>query len=76
MRQAHAEAHHAAHGSIGRVVVDLPKVGYLLFWMGSRWGRLLMVVLPLLLLGAYELRSIVRAPAGEPRPRRARHARR
>jgi signal peptidase len=66
----------SADGSIGRVVIDVPKVGYLLFWLGSRSGRLLVIVVPLLLLGAYELRSIFRAPAGEPRRRRARHARR
>jgi signal peptidase len=66
----------SAGGSIGRVVLDVPKIGYLMFWIGSRWGRLLVVVLPLLLLGAYELRSILRAPDGAKRPRRARHARR
>ena len=65
-----------ADGSIGRVVADVPKVGYLLFWLSGRWGRLAFVVLPLLLLGAYELRAILRSPAGEPRPQRARHARR
>jgi len=65
-----------ADGSIGRVVADVPKIGYLLFWLSGRWGRLGFVVLPLLLLGGYELRAILRTPASGPGPRRPRHARR
>ncbi|HWO69773.1 MAG TPA: signal peptidase I [Actinomycetota bacterium] len=56
-------------GTIGRVVYRVPLVGYLLLWAGSRAGRLLLVVLPALALGAIELRRIWR-----PRPEEVRGA--
>jgi len=54
-------------GTIGRVVYRVPLVGYLLVWAGSRAGRLLLVVLPALALGAIELRRIWRPRPGEVR---------
>jgi signal peptidase len=44
-----------AEGSIGRVAYDVPKVGYVLVYAGSRHGRILLLVLPVLMLAAYEL---------------------
>jgi signal peptidase len=49
-----------AGGSIGRVAYDVPKVGYLMAYAGGRHGRLLLIVLPALLLAAFELARIWR----------------
>jgi signal peptidase len=50
----------SADGTIGRVVYRVPKIGYALFWIRGRYGRLILVVLPALMLGAYELWRIWR----------------
>jgi signal peptidase I len=47
-----------ADGSIGRVRFRLPRVGYAAAWVGSPIGRILLVVIPALLLAAFELRRI------------------
>ncbi|MFB3737837.1 MAG: signal peptidase I [Candidatus Velamenicoccus archaeovorus] len=48
------------HGTIGRVLYRVPRIGYVLFWVRGRFGRLLLVVLPALVLGTYELWRIWR----------------
>ena len=52
-------------GTIGRVLYRVPRIGYALFWLRGRFGRLLLVVIPALLLGAYELWRIWRPEPGE-----------
>ena len=52
-------------GQIGRVVFRVPKVGYVLFYLRGSLGRLLLIVLPALLLGAYELWRIWRPEADD-----------
>ncbi|MEX2274931.1 MAG: signal peptidase I [Actinomycetota bacterium] len=47
-------------GQIGRAVFRVPKIGYVLFYLRGSLGRLLLIVLPALLLGAYELWRIWR----------------
>ena len=47
-----------ATGHIGRVVLHLWKLGYLLWWVSQPWGRLLLVVIPVLALGVYEIKRI------------------
>jgi signal peptidase len=57
------------NGTIGRVVYRVPKIGRALFWIRGRFGRLMLVVIPALLLGAYELWRIwrpTREESGEP----------
>jgi signal peptidase len=54
-----------ADGSIGRVEYRVPKLGYALAWVGGRGGKVLLIALPALLLGIYELVRIWR-----PTPRR------
>jgi len=49
-----------AGGTIGRVVYHVPWIGYALFWIRGRLGRLLLLVIPALALGAYELWRIWR----------------
>jgi signal peptidase I len=49
-------------GRIGLVVFRLPKLGYLFSWLGHPFARLALVVVPALLLGAYEVRRIWSAP--------------
>jgi signal peptidase len=56
----------SAGGQIGRVEYHVWRLGYLLYWIRGRLGRLLLVVLPALLLGAYELLRIWR-PKDRPR---------
>ena len=46
------------NGHIGRVVAHLWHLGYLLWWVSRPWGRMLLVVIPVLLLGIYEIRRI------------------
>ncbi|HEX9123628.1 MAG TPA: signal peptidase I [Actinomycetota bacterium] len=50
----------ASGGSIGVVLYRVPKLGYVLFHVRGPFGRLLLVVLPALLLGGYELWRIWR----------------
>ena len=47
-------------GTIGRVRYHVWRLGYLMFWIRSRLGRLGMVVIPALLLGGFELWRIWR----------------
>ena len=54
-------------GTIGRVVYRVPLVGRLLLPAQGRAGRLLLVVVPALALGALELRRIWRRDPGEVR---------
>jgi signal peptidase len=49
-----------ATGTIGRAQFRVPKIGYALFWIRGRFGRMMLVVIPALLLGAYELWRIWR----------------
>ena len=70
----------AADGRVGRVVVRLPKAGYLLAPSASPVGRLALVAVPTFLLGALALIGIWRTQqpdhgttagrSGEARPRR------
>lgn len=48
----------AQQGGIGRVEYRLPKLGYVVAWISKPAGRLLLVVIPALLLGALELKRI------------------
>jgi signal peptidase I len=57
-----------ADGTIGRVAYHVPKLGYFLVWFHSRYGILLLIVLPTLLLGASELWRLWR-PRGAHEPR-------
>ena len=47
-----------ANGHIGRVVAHLWHLGYLLWWVSRPWGRIMLVVIPVLLLGGYEIKRI------------------
>jgi signal peptidase I len=47
-------------GMIGRVAYHVPKLGYLVVWFRSRATRILLVVVPALLLGVFELVRIWR----------------
>lgn len=58
-------------GTIGRVEYRVPKIGYVVNTLGSRFGRLAFIVVPALLLALLELRRIWR-PA-EKEPSRAQH---
>lgn len=51
-------------GTIGRVQFHVWRLGFLMFWIRSPFGRLALVVLPALLLGTFELWRIWR-PAAE-----------
>ena len=53
-------------GDVAVVRHQLPKLGFLLHWMRTQPGRLVFVVLPALLLCAFELRRIWRPSAGGP----------
>ena len=55
----------SGEGTIGRVEYHVWRLGYLLFWIRGQMGRLLLVVLPAMLLGAYELVRIWRPKRGE-----------
>ena len=56
-----------AGGEIGRVSYRLPKLGYVMVWTRTPLGRLLLIALPLLGLGAWTLVRIWR-PRGEELP--------
>ena len=60
-------------GTIGRVAFHVPKLGYLMVWIRSTIGLLLVIVLPTLVLGASELRRIWR-PRGAHEPGSGREA--
>ena len=49
-------------GSVGRVTYRLPHVGRVMAVIRGRYGRLLLIALPALLLGVYELTRIWRRP--------------
>jgi signal peptidase len=59
-------------GTVGLVLTRVPKLGFALFYARGPLGRLLLVVFPALLLGAYELWRVwrpVSGPRGEgPQP--------
>jgi signal peptidase len=48
----------ATYGTIGLVMYRVPRLGYVLFYVHGTLGRLLLVVVPALLLGGYEIRRI------------------
>jgi signal peptidase len=52
----------ADSGVLGHVKYKIPKIGYIANRAGSRFGRLLLLVVPALLLGVLELRRIWRKP--------------
>jgi signal peptidase len=54
-------------GTIGLVVYRVPRLGYVLFYVHGALGRLLLVVVPALLLGAYEIWRIWDPGAGPPK---------
>jgi signal peptidase I len=49
-----------ASGSIGRVEYRIPLLGFLVFWLHGPFARIALIVLPALLLAAFELRRIWR----------------
>jgi signal peptidase I len=49
-----------AGGSVGRVEYRVPALGFLVFWLHGPFGRLGLIVLPALLLAAFELWRIWR----------------
>ena len=49
-----------ASGTIGRVRMHVPKVGWALQWAHSREGRLLLIAFPAALLALIELSSLVK----------------
>ena len=53
-------------GSIGLVRFHIHRLGYALVWGSGRTGRLMLVVLPALLLGVYELVRIWRPDRSPP----------
>lgn len=54
----------SADGTIGKVEYHVWRLGYLLFWIRGRLGRVVLVVVPALLLGAYELVRIWKPKRG------------
>lgn len=54
-------------GTIGRVIYHIPLLGYLMVWFHSRYGILLLIVLPTILLGLSELWRLWR-PRGAHEP--------
>jgi signal peptidase I len=49
-----------AGGEVGRVAYRIPKLGYVTVAASTPLGRILLVVVPVLLLGAYEIRRVWR----------------
>jgi signal peptidase len=45
-------------GSIGRVELRAPKLGYAVAWISGSFARLFLIVIPAILLGALELKRI------------------
>ena len=60
-----------ADGSVGLVRFDVRRLGFALVWGSSRAGRLMLLVLPALLIGAHELLRIWRPQSGGRRRARA-----
>jgi signal peptidase len=60
-------------GRVSRVLYRIPKLGYARSLVGSLFGRLLLLVLPVVLLGVLQIKRIWR-PAGGPRPHAPRPA--
>jgi signal peptidase len=57
--------HVPSDATIGLVMYRVPRIGYVLFYVHGALGRLLLVVVPALLLGGYEIWRIWRpAPTG------------
>ena len=56
----------AADGQIGRAVLHVPKVGYVLHWAGSREGKLGLIALPAGLLVLLELFGVLGLRRDEP----------
>ena len=54
-------------GTIGRVSFHVPRIGYMMVWIRSTLGILMLIVLPTLLLGASELWRLWR-PRGAHEP--------
>jgi hypothetical protein len=54
----------SADGTIGKVEYHVWHLGYLLSWIRGRLGRVVLVVVPALVLGAYELVRIWRPRPG------------
>jgi signal peptidase len=52
-------------GHLGLVVVHVPKLGYALVWASGRTGRIALIAIPGILLGAIELRRIWRPRRSE-----------
>jgi signal peptidase len=50
----------AANGSIGRVRMHVPKVGYVLQWTGTREGRFGLIAVPAFILLFLELNGMLR----------------
>ena len=48
----------ARNGTIGKAEYHVPKIGYLTNRLGSKFGRLAFLVLPLILLAGLELRRL------------------
>lgn len=61
----------SAGGRVGRVVYRLPRLGYATVPAGTPLGRILLIVIPALVLGACEIRRIWRP---RPAPTAAPHA--
>jgi signal peptidase I len=51
-----------ANGTIGRVVVRLYRLGYVLWFLSRPFGRILLIVIPVLALGILEIRRIWSEP--------------
>jgi signal peptidase len=47
-------------GTMGRVVLRIPEIGYVFFWARSRFGVFAVLIIPTFLLGAYLLMRIWR----------------
>jgi signal peptidase len=60
----------ATDGTIGLVMYRVPRLGYVLFYVHGALGRLLLVVVPALLLGGYEIWRIWSPGGGEPMEQR------
>ena len=59
----------ARDGTIGLVLYRVPRLGYVLFYVHGALGRFVLVVLPALLLGGYELWRIWAPPPPSSSPR-------
>ncbi len=55
----------SADGKIGQVQYRIPRIGYMLAWIRGKLGRLMLVVIPALVLGAWEIHRIWRPRSEE-----------